>query len=92
MTTHAHAPAQRKNGRNPADSSGQLSAKRYRGIAIGEPRRQRVELYIRAFPGQSMDDIAVARPIHVVSIVHWIGGVSPVTVIILPAISRFSEP
>ena len=30
------------------------------------------------------DDIALARAIHVLSIVHWIGGVAVVTTIVLP--------
>lgn len=39
-----------------------------------------------------MDDIAVARLVHIVAIVHWIGGVSLVTAVLLPAVARFSEP
>jgi uncharacterized membrane protein len=39
-----------------------------------------------------LDDIAIARAIHVLAVVHWIGGVSLVTVVILPAVARFSEP
>lgn len=31
-----------------------------------------------------IDDIAVARAIHVLCLVHWIGGVSMVTTIVLP--------
>ncbi len=31
-----------------------------------------------------MDDVTLARALHVLSIVHWIGGVSFVTLIILP--------
>jgi uncharacterized membrane protein len=39
-----------------------------------------------------MDGIAIARALHVLAIVHWIGGVSLVTLVLLPAVSRFSEP
>lgn len=39
-----------------------------------------------------MDDIAIARALHVLALVHWIGGVTLVTLVILPAIARFSEP
>jgi uncharacterized membrane protein len=39
-----------------------------------------------------MDDLTIARAIHVLSIVHWIGGVAMVTAVILPAIRRFAEP
>ncbi len=31
-----------------------------------------------------MDDITLARALHVLSVVHWIGGVSFVTLVILP--------
>ncbi|MEX1155374.1 hypothetical protein [Parvibaculum sp.] len=39
-----------------------------------------------------MDDILIARVLHVLAIVHWIGGVMLVTAVILPAVIRFSEP
>jgi uncharacterized membrane protein len=39
-----------------------------------------------------MDDLAVARAIHVLSVVHWIGGVAMVTAVILPAVARLAEP
>ena len=35
---------------------------------------------------------AVARAIHVVAVVHWIGGVWFVTFVVLPAVARFAEP
>lgn len=31
-----------------------------------------------------MDDVALARAVHVLAVVHWIGGVAAVTTIILP--------
>ena len=31
-----------------------------------------------------IDDLAIARAIHVLCIVHWIGGVAAVTTIVLP--------
>ncbi len=34
-----------------------------------------------------MDDLALARAVHVVAVVHWIGGVAFVTTIILPAVA-----
>jgi uncharacterized membrane protein len=39
-----------------------------------------------------LDDLAIARALHILSVVHWIGGVSLVTAVILPAVARFSEP
>lgn len=39
-----------------------------------------------------MDDLIVARAIHILAIVHWIGGVAMVTAVILPAVARFAEP
>ena len=35
-----------------------------------------------------MDDVAVARALHVLAIVIWIGGVAMVTTIVLPAVRR----
>ena len=35
-----------------------------------------------------MDDVTLARALHVLAVVHWIGGVSMVTLVILPAIGR----
>ncbi len=39
-----------------------------------------------------MPDIAIARALHVLSIVLWIGGVSMVTTVLLPAIRRAQPP
>ncbi|GAB4518967.1 MAG: hypothetical protein Kow00133_04390 [Amphiplicatus sp.] len=39
-----------------------------------------------------MTDIAIARALHVLAVVHWIGGVFMVTAVILPAIARLAEP
>jgi putative copper export protein len=39
-----------------------------------------------------MDDVAIARVIHVVAVVFWIGGVAMVTTVLLPAVRRFKEP
>jgi uncharacterized membrane protein len=38
-----------------------------------------------------MDDIALARAIHVLAVVLWIGGVAMVTTVLLPAIRRFKS-
>ncbi|WP_422368582.1 hypothetical protein [Pelagibius sp.] len=35
-----------------------------------------------------MDDLTIARALHVIAIVHWIGGVSLVTLVLLPGIMR----
>jgi uncharacterized membrane protein len=35
-----------------------------------------------------MDDVTIARALHVLAVVHWIGGVAMVTLVILPALSR----
>lgn len=39
-----------------------------------------------------MDDITIARALHVIAVVHWIGGVAMVTAVILPAVMRFAAP
>ena len=35
-----------------------------------------------------MDDVVVARALHVLAIVIWIGGVAMVTMVVLPALRR----
>lgn len=35
-----------------------------------------------------MDDIAIARAIHVISVVVWIGGVTMVTTVVLPVVRK----
>lgn len=35
-----------------------------------------------------MDDLTVARALHVAALVHWIGGVSMVTLVLLPGIAQ----
>lgn len=39
-----------------------------------------------------MDDLTVARAIHVLAVIHWMGGVAFVTAVILPALAVFEEP
>jgi uncharacterized membrane protein len=39
-----------------------------------------------------MDDSTIARAIHVLAIVLWIGGVGFATTIVLPAVRRMREP
>lgn len=39
-----------------------------------------------------MDEIAIARALHVFAVVLWIGGVSFVTTVLLPAVRRFKAP
>lgn len=39
-----------------------------------------------------MDDLTVARAVHVLAVIHWIGGVAFVTAVILPAIAAFEAP
>jgi uncharacterized membrane protein len=39
-----------------------------------------------------MDDVAVARALHVLAVVLWIGGVGFVTTVVLPAARRFEDP
>jgi uncharacterized membrane protein len=38
-----------------------------------------------------MDDVTIARALHVLAIVHWIGGLTMVTAVILPAIRRYPD-
>ena len=37
-------------------------------------------------------DLGIARALHVVGVVHWIGGVFLVTAVLLPAVARLAEP
>lgn len=39
-----------------------------------------------------MLDLTIARAIHILTVVHWIGGVFMVTGVILPAVARMAEP
>lgn len=39
-----------------------------------------------------MDDLTVARAIHVLAVIHWMGGVAFVTAVILPALAVFEQP
>src|SRR5262245_66486849 len=39
-----------------------------------------------------MDDVTVARALHVLSIVLWIGGVGFVTTVVLPSVRRLKAP
>lgn len=39
-----------------------------------------------------MDEVAIARALHVLAIIFWIGGVAFVTTVLLPAVRRFEEP
>ena len=38
-----------------------------------------------------MDDVTIARALHVLAVVHWIGGLAMVTAVILPAIRRSQD-
>lgn len=38
-----------------------------------------------------MDDVTFARALHVLAVVHWIGGVAMVTLVILPAVRRMTD-
>jgi uncharacterized membrane protein len=38
-----------------------------------------------------MDDVALARMVHVLAVLHWFGGVAFVTSVVLPAVSRLAE-
>jgi uncharacterized membrane protein len=39
-----------------------------------------------------MDDVTIARALHVLAVVHWIGGVAMVTLVILPALAWLASP
>lgn len=39
-----------------------------------------------------MDAYVLARVIHVLAVVHWIGGVAMVTLVLLPSIGRLARP
>jgi uncharacterized membrane protein len=39
-----------------------------------------------------MDDVTIARALHIVAVVHWIGGVAFVTTVVLPAVSALTDP
>jgi uncharacterized membrane protein len=39
-----------------------------------------------------MGDVTIARVLHILAVVLWIGGVGFVTTVLLPAVHRFKEP
>ena len=39
-----------------------------------------------------MDDVTIARSLHVIAVVLWIGGVAFVTTVLLPAVRGFTTP
>ncbi|WP_372014453.1 hypothetical protein [Tistrella mobilis] len=39
-----------------------------------------------------MDDVTIARVIHVLAVLHWIGGLWLVTLVLLPAVGRMAGP
>jgi uncharacterized membrane protein len=39
-----------------------------------------------------VDDITIARAIHVLAVVHWIGGLAFVTLVVLPALAAVADP
>ena len=39
-----------------------------------------------------MDDVTLARIIHILAIIFWIGGVAMVTTVLLPAVRQFKSP
>jgi uncharacterized membrane protein len=39
-----------------------------------------------------MEDLAIARALHVLAVVLWIGGVAMVTTVLLPAVRRHVKP
>lgn len=39
-----------------------------------------------------MDEVAIARALHVLAVVFWIGGVAFVTTVLLPAVRRLEAP
>src|SRR3546814_20533161 len=41
-----------------------------------------------ALPILPFDDVVIARALHVLAVVHWIGGVSMITIVTLPAVAR----
>jgi uncharacterized membrane protein len=43
------------------------------------------------FPLLSLDDVELARALHVLAVVHWIGGVSFVTLVALPLASAHPD-
>ena len=41
---------------------------------------------------RSMDDVTIARSLHVLAVVLWIGGVGFMTTVLLPALRRLPNP
>ena len=39
-----------------------------------------------------MDDVTIARALHVASVVLWIGGVAMITTVVLPVLRRWPDP
>jgi uncharacterized membrane protein len=42
--------------------------------------------------GWQMDDVTIARALHVLSVILWIGGVGFVTTVLLPSVRRLKAP
>ncbi|HVI50231.1 MAG TPA: hypothetical protein VM661_03375 [Candidatus Sulfotelmatobacter sp.] len=40
----------------------------------------------------TIDDLALARAIHVLCVMHWMGGVAFITLVILPLAKRLNDP
>ena len=39
-----------------------------------------------------MDDVTLARAVHVLSVVHWLGGMAFVTLVVLPLARQMADP
>lgn len=39
-----------------------------------------------------LDDLLIARALHVLGVILWIGGVAMVTTVLLPAVKQFAKP
>src|SRR5690606_23053743 len=66
-----------------------------RASRAGRPPRRHTP--VRAGAGacaklRAMIDLGIARALHVLAVVHWIGGVFLVTASLLPAVIRETEP
>jgi uncharacterized membrane protein len=56
------------------------------------PRVAHVRRRREARETTALSDVTLARALHVLAVVHWIGGVALVTAVLLPAITRQAPP
>jgi hypothetical protein len=59
---------------------------------VGQDRSYRSPPAKKAYRLTVIDDVELARALHVLCVAHWIGGVAFVTLIVLPLARATSDP